>query len=83
MSTVKVSKSAVKVSESIGKISEQEKTIFEYIVKNNKIISKNVEELLEVKEARARRVLKEMIEKDYIIKQGQGRSTYNILKNKE
>lgn len=79
----KVTESIGKVSESIGKVSEQEKIIFEYIVKNSKIISKNVEELLGVKEARARRILKEMIDKDYIVKQGQGRSTYYILKNNE
>ena len=76
----KVAESTGKVSESIGNVSEQEKTILEYIVKNNKIVSKSVEELLEVKEARARRILKEMTDKDYIIKQGQGRSTYYILK---
>ncbi len=76
-------KSTGKYHKSIGNVSEQEKSIIEYIVKNNKIVSKTVEELLEVKEARARRILKEMTDKGYIIKQGQGRSTYYILKNQD
>ena len=77
----KVSESIGKVSESIGKVSEQEKIILNYIMKHSKITSKNVEEVIGVKEARARRILKEMMDKNYIAKQGQSRSTCYVLKS--
>ena len=50
-------------------------------MKHSKITSKNVEEVIGVKEARARRILKEMMDKNYIAKQGQSRSTCYVLKS--
>ncbi len=73
-----ISESIGKVSESIGKVSEQEKIILKYLDKHKKITSSNVRELLAVKEARARRVLKEMVEKNYIVRQGLGKNTFYI-----
>jgi ATP-dependent DNA helicase RecG len=66
-----------KVSDSIGLL-EQEEKILEFIRNNSKITSKGVEELFQVKEARARRILKEMVEKGLIGRLGGGRNTYYV-----
>ena len=78
-SAEKPSESIGKVSESIGKVSDNEQIIIDYIQNHSKITSKDVESLLALKEARARRILKEMVEKGLIIRLGRGRSTYYVL----
>ncbi|MBN2824162.1 MAG: hypothetical protein JXQ76_02475 [Campylobacterales bacterium] len=50
------------------------------MIHHAKITSKDVEKLLSLKEARARRVLKQMVDRKIIMKLGQGRSTYYTLK---
>ncbi|MBN2280488.1 MAG: putative DNA binding domain-containing protein [Candidatus Marinimicrobia bacterium] len=60
-------------------ISEQERIILKYLLKNNSIKSKDVEKLFNIKDSRARLILKQMVDKDYIEKQGKGRNTYYIL----
>jgi len=57
---------------------EQEKAILEYLLINQSITSKIVEELLNIKESRTRELLKQMVEKKYLLKQGQARGTYYI-----
>ena len=88
----KVAESTGKILESTGKILEnaenkimtnQEEVIYKYLLSNGSIKKLNVEGILNVKDSRARKILEEMTNKDYIIKQGQGRSTYYVLKNKE
>lgn len=81
-----VSNNIGKVSGSIGKVSDnfnsdQEKEIIIFIEANEKITSKEVEALLKVKEARARRILKEMTEKTLLERKGSGRSTFYVLFN--
>ena len=77
-----------KVSESIGKVSDsigilgQEEQIIKFIKNNSRITSKDVEALFQLKEARARRILKEMVEKGLIVRLGSGRGTYYQLKIK-
>jgi ATP-dependent DNA helicase RecG len=71
-------KSIGKVSESIGKVSENEQRILSYLEAQQMITSKTVESLVEVKEARARRILKEMVDKGLIEKRGSGRGTYYV-----
>ena len=68
-----------KVSDSVGYISEQEEKVLNFLKTNNTLTSKDVEELLHVKEARARRFLKQMCEKDLLIKLGSARSTHYKL----
>jgi len=65
-----------KPSETVGKILGQEKIILEYLKDNKKIISKKVEELLNLKESRARELLKQMVDKKLLNRCGSGRSTY-------
>ncbi len=79
----KISDSIGKISDSIGFLTQQEKKILEYLQKSNTIKSVVVEQLLDIKEARARRLLKQMREKGLIIKIGKARSTYYILKKRE
>ena len=50
-------------SRSIGKVSEKEQDILDYLKSQKTVTSKQVETLTGLKEARARRILKEMIEK--------------------
>jgi len=78
-----------KPSDTVGKPSEnrripsdsneQERAILEYIFENGSIKSKQVEEILNIKESRTRELLREMVEKTYIEKQGQGRSTFYTI----
>jgi ATP-dependent DNA helicase RecG len=65
-----------KPSETIGRILGQEKIILEYLEENKKIVSKKVEEILNLKESRTRELLKQMVDKNIIIRCGSGRSTY-------
>ncbi len=57
---------------------EQEKIVLEYLLANKSVTSKTVEEILGIKESRTRELLKKMVEKEYILKQGQARGTYYI-----
>jgi ATP-dependent DNA helicase RecG len=65
-----------KVSGSIGKVSEKQRCILLHLETQTTITSKTVESLVNVKEAMARRILKEMTDKGLIERKGQGRSTY-------
>jgi ATP-dependent DNA helicase RecG len=59
-------------------LSLQEEAILAHLTKNGKIVSKEVEAVLLVKESRARELLREMTEKALIEKKGSGRSTYYV-----
>ncbi len=50
--------------------SEQERVVIEYLFEHQTIRSKQVEELLNIKESRARELLDNMVKKQYIIKYG-------------
>ncbi len=58
-----------------GYFSPQEKRILQYLQSNNTVTSKEVEKLLNIKERRARELLKQMAEKSLIIKLGSARRT--------
>jgi ATP-dependent DNA helicase RecG len=57
----------------------QEQKILEYIIENTAITSKTVEALLDVKDSRAKELLRNLSHRKLIIKQGQARSTHYIL----
>jgi ATP-dependent DNA helicase RecG len=64
---------------SIGKVSENEQRILDCLQSPEQAITSTaVERLIGVKEARARRILKEMTDKGWIEKRGRGRSTYYV-----
>jgi ATP-dependent DNA helicase RecG len=58
---------------------DQERMVLEYLYDKLSITSKKVEELLTIKDSRAREVLSQLVEKGYIAKKGKGRSTYYTL----
>jgi ATP-dependent DNA helicase RecG len=75
-------KSIGKVSDGIGKVSDHEQQILIYLQSQHTITSKVVEQLIGVKEARARRILKGMTDRKLLEKRGNGRSTYYVIANK-
>ena len=62
---------------------EQERAILEYIFGNGSIKSKQVGEILNIKESRTRELLRVMVEKKLIEKYGQGRSTFYTIVEKK
>ena len=75
----KVSNSIEKVANSI-ELSSSEKLIIEFLQKNEKIYSEDVEKLLNIKEAMARRVLQKLVKKGILEKIGKTKGSYYILK---
>lgn len=77
--------SAGEALQSAGKVPEtysypeQQKKIVEYIKENGRIVSGEVEELLGVKQRRARIVLNDMVKSGLIIKVGASRGTRYVL----
>lgn len=67
----------------INDLSEQEKLIVDYLQKSEKITTSKAEELLGVKQRRAREILKELTEKKVLLKCGAYKSTVYMLNIKE
>ena len=63
-------------------IKKQQKKILEYIKENGKITSRQTEELLEVKQRRARIVLVEMVNNGFLEKQGAYKTPVYVINNK-
>lgn len=81
----KMPMSADKVPISVDKgmedtLSYQQKMIYQYMKENRKTTSQQIAELLEVKQRRAREILREMIHMDLIEKHGAYKSTVYVLK---
>ena len=57
---------------------EQERKIYQYVLENGFITSSRTAELLAVKQRRARAVLRDMIEGNYLRKEGAARSTIYV-----
>ena len=69
-----------KKPDSIGRLpdNEQERKIYQYVLENGFITSARTAELLAVKQRRARAVLRDMIEGNYLRKEGAARSTIYV-----
>ena len=69
-----------KMPDSIGELpdNEQERKIYQYVLENGFITSSRTAELLAVKQRRARAVLRDMIEGNYLRKEGAARSTIYV-----
>jgi ATP-dependent DNA helicase RecG len=61
---------------------EQEKEVMKFLFENESVRSKQVEDLLNIKESRTRELLRGMVEKGHIQRHGQGRSTFYTLTEK-
>lgn len=64
-------------------LSEQEVLIIDYLQKHDKITTSRAEEVLGVKQRRAREILKELTEKEVLLKCGAYKSTVYVLNVKE
>lgn len=60
-------------------LSEQQKQVFQYVKENGKVTSHQVEELLYVKQRRARIILNEMTQLGLLVKQGSYKTTAYVL----
>lgn len=67
------------VSDTAGTSSNHKARVLTYLATEARITSKDVEALIGVKEARARRILKEMTDKGLLEKRGSARSTYYVM----
>ena len=76
----------VKPSDTVGKVSDnltlQEEKIIQYLDEHKRVVSKEVENLLGIKESRTRELLKSMVDRGLIERLGRGRSTYYVIKGK-
>ena len=57
---------------------EQERKVYQYVLENGYITTSMVAELLEVKQRRARAILQDMVEGNYLRKEGAARSTIYV-----
>ena len=79
-STDKTVKSTDKVRINTDKLNLSQKKIIEFILKNGKVTNKDVQQLLAVKDSRALKVLKELVEMDILVKRGKLKGSYYVLK---
>ncbi len=61
-----------------GNLTESEEVIINIVASNEKIVRKDVEEALGISQTMAGRVLKSLVEKGKIIKQGSGSKTHYL-----
>lgn len=79
-STDKMNKSTDKVRISTDKMTISQKKIVEFLLENEKITNKQVQQLLGVKDSRALKILKELVEIEVISKKGKLKGSYYVLK---
>lgn len=68
------------VPESAGLLSEQQARIYDFLVMEGRITSAQTEELLSVKQRRARTILSDMVKSNVIEKVGTAKNTKYVLK---
>lgn len=66
-----------------AELTEQQMQIVEYVQKYGNITSSKVEKMLGIKQRRARVILKELAEKNILLKQGSYKSTVYVLNRKQ
>ena len=76
-------KSTDKVRINTDKLNLSQKKIVEFTLENGKVTNKDVQQLLGVKDSRALKVLKELVETDVIVKQGKLKGSYYTIKDGE
>lgn len=69
-----------RVPESAGLLSEQQARIYDFLVMEGRITSAQTEELLSVKQRRARTILSDMVKSNVIEKVGTAKNTKYVLK---
>lgn len=76
-------KSTDKVRINAEKLSVSHKKIVEFLVENKRVTNKEVQQLLGVKDSRALKILKELVEMDIIVKQGRLKGSYYVLRDND
>ena len=75
-----------KYGKSTGKVYEKlnasQKKIIGYVEKNGMITNKEAQKLLNIKESRALKVLRELTNLELLKKEGKSKGTYYVLQNK-
>lgn len=72
-----------KVRINTDRLNLSQKKIVEFILENGKITNKEVQQLLGVKDSRALKILKELVEMEIIMKQGKLKGSYYTIKDCE
>jgi ATP-dependent DNA helicase RecG len=79
-STDKLEKSTDKVRISTDKLDTSQKKVVEFILEKGKITNRDVQQLLDVKDSRAFKILKELVELGIIERQGKFKGSYYTIK---
>lgn len=79
-STDKTEKSTDKVRINTDNMNLSQKKIIGYLLEHDRITNREVQQLLEVKDSRALKIIKEMVEDGVLSKQGKLKSSYYTLK---
>ncbi|BDU51538.1 ATP-binding protein [Haliovirga abyssi] len=69
-------------TENDGLILDYKKIVLNYIEKNKKINTKELKQLLNIKDTKAKSIFKELMNKNLIERKGKGRSTYYVIRKK-
>ncbi len=80
MSTDKIRKSTDKVRKNTDKLNDNHKKIIQYVEEKGAITNKEVQNLLKVKDSRALKILKELVEAGVLKKEGKLKGSYYKLK---
>lgn len=78
----KVRECTGKVRECADKMNEAQKEIVEFVLENGKITNKVVREMMQVKESRAFKILKELVDMEIVEKRGKGKNSYYVMKER-
>ena len=82
-STEKVRINTEKVRINLNELSDAQKEIVAFLIENHKITNKQVQKILGVKDSRALKILKQLVEMQVIEKQGKLKGSYYILNKKD
>lgn len=79
---VKVRINTDKVRINTERLNAVQKQIVEFLIENERITNKQVRELLGVKDSRALKILKELVDMEFVVKCGKLKGSYYVLKEK-
>ncbi|MEZ0537370.1 helix-turn-helix domain-containing protein [Caldicellulosiruptoraceae bacterium PP1] len=75
-STGNVLESTTEMPEKFNTLSNQELIVLKAIINRGRITTKEVEQILEIKEKKAREILKKMTDEGLMVRKSKGKNTY-------
>ncbi len=69
-----------KYGKDTGKLTVSQEKVLDYLEENEYITNKEVQDLLGVKESRALKILRSLVEEEILAKGGKSRNSYYVLK---